>query len=136
MEVVLAFSGQLVDDPGPATAGAGVAGRCSWLVVGRCVLGDPASFNQVAQARIQGPEGQRPKGAEDGIESLAQLVTVHRGVVKEPQDGELQQCRTSTHAGLTSWILRCGSGCGSRWMPGPLKRHDTTMSAYVRISLH
>ena len=54
---------------------------------------------QLAQRRVEGAVGQRPEGAEGGVEAFAQLVAVHRALVEQAEDGELEQLGASRHRG-------------------------------------
>ena len=93
LEVVLAVGGELVDDARPPAAGRRRRGRA-----GRARgLGDPAAAEQVAQARVEGAVGQRAERPEHRVEALAQLVAVHRGVVQEAEDRQLEQGAAAAH---------------------------------------
>src|ERR1022692_750862 len=86
LQPLLAVGGQPVDNLGPAS---GQRARG----VGQCVLGDQAAEGQVLQARVQRAVAEGPERAEQGIQLLAQFIAVHRGLVQQSENGELEHAR-------------------------------------------
>ena len=65
------------------------------------LLGDPARLGQPSQRRIERTVGKRPERPEQGRQPLAELVAVHRALVEQAQNGDLQ------HRRVTPYSLRC-----------------------------
>jgi hypothetical protein len=85
LQPLLPFSGQPVDDLGPARAartGRGARSRGRLRVV--VFPGDQAIGVQLVQAGVEGSVGQRPERAEQHVQLFAQLVAVHGPAVQQP----------------------------------------------------
>ena len=80
-EALLALGGDPVHAPGAAGPRA---------VRRRGVLDDQSGPREAAQRGVQGSVGDDPQAAEPGAELLAQLVAVHRGLVEQAQDRQLE----------------------------------------------
>src|SRR5439155_13466828 len=92
LEAFLALGGDFVDHPAAAPGQQRDLGR---LAAGRRFLrrrlGDPARGLQAPQRRVERAVADcGPERAELGGELLAQLVAVHRGLLQEAEDGEVE----------------------------------------------
>src|SRR6185312_8381535 len=96
LEARLPGRGQLVDDLRP-TVGLDPA-----RLHHRTVLYDPATGDQTLQTRIERAVREGTERPEQQIEPLAQLITVHRGLVQQAQHGELEYSRALGHRALPS----------------------------------
>src|SRR5664279_5184209 len=56
----------------------------------RILGGDVAGGLQAAQRRVERTEAERPERAQGGVQSLPQLVAVHRGLREQAEDRELE----------------------------------------------
>src|SRR6202012_5977888 len=83
--------GQLVDD-----LRAAVGLHPAWLDH-RPVLYDPAAGDQTLQTGGERAVREGAEGTEQQIEPFAQLITVHRGLVKETEHSELEHSGTLRH---------------------------------------
>jgi hypothetical protein len=105
VEAVLALGGQLEDTatatglraPGAAGRRAGARGRCGvGALVGGLArrrvggLGNQPGALEPAQGRVERAPGERPERAETGVQLLAQLVAVHRGLVEQAEHREFE----------------------------------------------
>ena len=88
LKTLLALGGELVDD-------LRIAGsqRQRRVAGPRPVLGDQPLAEQLLEARVERAVGERAEHAEQCVEPLAQLVAVHRGLVEQPEHGELEHAR-------------------------------------------
>src|SRR5262245_14722082 len=93
LQVLLAVSGQPVDDLGTAAAK-----RLSGI--GHRVLCDEPATGQVLQTRVQRAVTEGAERAKDRVKPLPQIVAVHRSLVQQPEHGELK------HAGPLAAHLR------------------------------
>src|SRR5674536_228236 len=72
----------------------------------RLVLADPPSRLHPAQARVERAVREGAEGPEYGVEPLAQLVSVHRRLVQQSEDGELEHRRLlSVQAGSSAAMV-------------------------------
>src|SRR6266542_6730234 len=91
LEMLLTLGGELVDDLGA------LARQGQGSVRQRHVLRAPAAAEQVLETRVQRAVRERAERAEQGVETLAQLVSVHGGLVQQAEDGEFENVRSPAH---------------------------------------
>src|SRR5690606_40903246 len=84
LEELLALGGELVHDA-RALAREGVR-RCGV----RVGADDQAARDHALEGRVERSVAERPERAEQDVEPLAQLVPVHRRLLEEPEDRELE----------------------------------------------
>src|SRR4051794_4973490 len=103
LQPLLALGGELVDDPAAPT--------CSGFAR-RLVGGEQAGGQHLLEAGVERAVGDRPQGAQQGVDPLAQLVAVQRRLVQQAEDGELQHAGPLAHR-VSSVTESCRSDVSS-----------------------